>query len=83
MGNEYGCDRCGAEVPNGSGRFTKGTHERVCESCYREYADELLNQRNFMLVYPWPDIWAEEVQGIIYLLDALLDQVYDEIGEDD
>lgn len=46
----------------------------------------LTKQRNFLLEYPWRDKFPEEVDGIINLLDALLDQVHDlidEIGEED
>lgn len=47
----------------------------------------LTKQRNFLLGYPWRDAkFPEEVDGIINLLDAILDQVEDltdEIGEED
>lgn len=35
--DEYSCDTCGAEVPNGSGHYPNGeTGDRVCEECYVE-----------------------------------------------
>ena len=34
--NEYECDRCGTEVPNGSGHYPEGTDDRVCADCYKE-----------------------------------------------
>ena len=46
----------------------------------------LTKQRDFLLAYPWRDKFPEEVDGIINLLDALLDEVHDltdEIGEED
>jgi len=43
--NEYACDKCGTEVPNGSGHYPNGdTGDRVCRECandkhYRNYLD--------------------------------------------
>jgi len=38
----------------------------------------LTKQRNFLLGYPWRDAkFPEEVDGIINLLDAILDEVHD------
>lgn len=34
----------------------------------------LTKQRNFLLAHPWGDEFPEEVDGIINLLDALLDK---------
>jgi len=35
-GNEYGCDRCGVEVPDGEGHYPEGTDDRVCAGCHKE-----------------------------------------------
>ena len=32
--NEHTCDRCGTEVPNGSGHYPDGdTGDRICADC--------------------------------------------------
>lgn len=38
--NEYSCDNCGTEVPNGSGHYVNGdTGDRVCRECYNELTE--------------------------------------------
>lgn len=39
-------------------------------------------QRNFLLEYPWPKSFPEEVEGLLNLLDAILDEHWDRIPAD-
>lgn len=39
--------------------------------------DLLKAQRKFLLEYPWSDSFPDEVEGLLNLLDAILDEYWD------
>lgn len=42
----------------------------------------LEQQRNFLLEYDWSESFPEEVEGLLNLLDAILDEHWDSVPAD-